>query len=331
MMKLTLSQIKAATFGAARIQEIDGKTLFFRFSEAQEAVYRNQSNVDFYNKTFDTAGVRLEFRSDCTQLTLGVECVRSNYDRCFAFDLYADGKPVGQLAGRTVNSTPAVLSGCFALPEGEKTVCIYFPWCAAGRLLELSLNDGATFAPVTKPVKLLMFGDSITHGVHSDRSALTYATRLTDALGAESRNKGIGGEFFRPELAEAKEEFDPDYITVAYGTNDWSKTPRETFDRNSKAFYHALAAKYPQATIFALTPIWRTNHDATDKQMGPFTHVEEHIRAIAAEIPQMKVIYGFDLVPHDIRLYDDHYLHPNAEGFGYYAANLLEAIKPYLK
>ena len=51
--------------------------------------------------------------------------------------------------------------------------------------------------------------------------------RLADALGAEEVNKAIGGECFFPELAATKEDFQPEYITVAYGTNDWSRKSAE--------------------------------------------------------------------------------------------------------
>lgn len=60
--------------------------------------------------------------------------------------------------------------------------------------------------------------------------------RLADALGAEEVNKAIGGECFFPELAATKEDFQPEYITVAYGTNDWSRKLAEEFQTNCRAF-----------------------------------------------------------------------------------------------
>ena len=55
---------------------------------------------------------------------------------------------------------------------------------------------------------------------------------------AEEYNKAIGGDVFFPSLAATREDFEPDYITVAYGTNDWSKCPREALEENCKNFYN---------------------------------------------------------------------------------------------
>ena len=43
------------------------------------------------------------------------------------------------------------------------------------------------------------------------------------------------------------------------------------------------------------------------------------------------VIDGLSLVPHDSRYFYDARLHPNAEGFGHYFANLIGAVRQTLK
>ncbi len=52
-MKLNLSQIKDITLGAVRIEEIDNRIHFYRFTKAQEELYKNR-NANFYRKTFAT-------------------------------------------------------------------------------------------------------------------------------------------------------------------------------------------------------------------------------------------------------------------------------------
>ena len=81
---------------------------------------------------------------------------------------------------------------------------------------------------------MIMFGDSITHGYDALNPSFSYANRLADLLNADFVNKGIGGERFFPTLAQLKDDIEPDYITVAYGTNDWAHSPKEVFDKNSK-------------------------------------------------------------------------------------------------
>ena len=136
---------------------------------------------------------------------------------------------------------------------------------------DTKVNPRKTFAIISHPdagkttltEKLLLFGDSITQGYDSADPARSYASRLTDALCAEGINKGIGGERFYPALATLRDDFLPDYITVAYGTNDWSSSAPEVFQTDCRAFYENLRALYPDVKIFAMRPLWRPDGDRT--------------------------------------------------------------------
>lgn len=330
-MKLSTEQIKSVTMGAARVKESDGKVEFFRFTEAQEALYLRESPHDFYKKTFTSAGIRLEFETDSSWIDLSMEVGAVSSNGFFGYDIYADGIFVGQLGGKLGADPLIQVFGHFDLGDGKKKVAIYFPWNATSRLVALELEEDATLSPVVKDVHMLIFGDSITQGYTTLEPAKSYASILTDKLNAEARNKGIGGEFFRGELASTKDEdIHPDIITVAYGTNDWSKQTKKDFHASTKAFYENLSAAYPDAKIFAITPIWRTNYEDQTKAVGNFFHVEEYIKEVTAPLPNVTVIPGFDLVPHDITLYWDYYLHPNKEGFVIYAENLYREISKHL-
>lgn len=66
----------------------------------------------------------------------------------------------------------------------------------------------------------------------------------------------MGSDRFFPELAELRDDIQPDYIVVAHGTNDWrSNRTREWFQEKSKKFFYALQENYPNAKIFAISPI----------------------------------------------------------------------------
>ena len=68
-MKLTLDQIRSVARGAVRIEESNGSSQFYRFSEEQERLYKLH-NEDLYKKTFATAGIRLDFVTNSTRLGL---------------------------------------------------------------------------------------------------------------------------------------------------------------------------------------------------------------------------------------------------------------------
>ena len=122
-----------------------------------------------------------------------------------------------------------------------------------------------------------------------------------------------------------KDSFTPDYILVAYGTNDWRKLPRDAFFRDVKAFFENLNAAYPGIRTIVITPIWRSNlHAETDFES--IQEVIDAIRAAAAGRPDTTIIDGMPLVPHDVSYYADYGCHPNDEGFRHYFENLWKQL-----
>ena len=178
---------------------------------------------------------------------------------------------------------------------------------------------------INRETYIYVYGDSITQGYDAVRPSNRYAARLADFLGAVEYNRAIGGEIFVPELVERELSLSPDFVSVAYGTNDWSTTDGESFSENARRFYRALSEAYPKAKIFALTPIWRANFE-DEKPFGAFSLVEERIREATRELPNVTVIGGFDLVGHDRALFADLRLHPRDAGFHQYFENLSKKI-----
>jgi lysophospholipase L1-like esterase len=222
-----------------------------------------------------------------------------------------------------------IFGGKYNLPEGTKTLQIYFPWGSAGVLRYLELDDGSSVIPTVRPNRMLIFGDSITQGYDAVYPSHSYAAVLADHLNADARNKGIGGDFFCPGLIDEEETTDPNYITVAYGTNDWYfKTPEE-IESNAREFYGKLAKLYPNAKIFAITPIWRIS-EREKRPGGDFAQMASVIRRAAEGLANVNVIEGYNLVPHDPKLFLDGGLHPAESGFAYYAERLFAKIKEYI-
>ena len=331
-MKLTHEQIKSITLGAAYIDFIDGKTVFHRFTKEQEKLYQSVSE-NFYNKTFATSCIRLEFETDSSNLFIKTQIKPRSSRTYYAHDVFVDGNICGTLNG-TLNSTDAIIvSKEFALGEKgkSKTVRIHLPWSCSSDIIELSLNDGAYIKPIKKSYRILCFGDSITQGYDAESASGSYASKLTLNFDAETRNKGIGGEIFRPELAKLKDsDFTPDIITVAYGTNDWAtEVPKNAFCDRINAFFDALAKNYPFAKIFAISPIWRADWQDIHT-LGSFSCVKEELSTVAKKYQNVALIDGFEFVPQKCELFSDKYLHPNEDGFSYYANSLINELKKHL-
>jgi len=333
-MKLTGEQIRTVTIGAARVEEIDGAMHFYRFTEAQEDYYKHQTyNKGFYGKVFSTAGIRLEFVTNSRSLSLKLEARQTPTTvtrKFFYASVFCNAEKLGRIGSDEVDE--GLFENSYSLPEGENTVCVYLPWGVVAILHDLSLDDGATLTPVKKKYKMLQYGDSITHGYDVREPQNSYASIVADAFSADARNKAIGGEIFQPTLATLRDEgFDPDYITVAYGTNDWSHADSyEELMNACRGFYHNLAANYPNAKIFAITPIWRGS-EQEKRPVGPFPIVSEIIRDAVSDLENVTVIDGYGFVPQDPACFSPDLLHPVDLGFSHYGKNLVAELKKYIK
>lgn len=334
-MLLRFSQIKEMTQGAVRIVQEDTGIRFYRFTQEEEALYEPRDGL--YAKTFAPAGIRLEFETDATSLALEVNAYMVTSRSYFRVDVLKDGVMLGGIQNYPAdvqNGTYpgekyplGVYSGTFSLGEGTKRVTVQLPWSVPCELRKLELT-GATYAkPLPRKRKFLIYGDSITQGYDTLFPSLAYAVRLCDHLEAEGFNKAIGGEVYCPALAEAPSGVEPDVIFCAYGVNDWHQLTQPEFEDRCRRFWSAICAKYPGAEKYALTPIWFL--PAGETAFGSFENVEKTIRSVLEEFPEVKVLRGWDFVPHDPECYGDGRLHPNAEGFAEYCKNLLKALKPY--
>lgn len=339
-MKLSIEQVKSITKGAERITEEAKGFCFYRFSEEEGEFYRERAkekNDPFmYERTKYTAGIRFLFRTNSKTLTLKTILSMAGSRRYFSFDVYVNNEPIGYIDNFSEMGLPQnyittevpiaeSYEKIFELGEGDKTVCVYFPWSMIAMIQEVSIDDGAYIEAIDLKKKIICYGDSITQGYDVQRSSLRYAARIAEALGAEEINKAIGGERFVPGLVEIKVDYQPEYILVAYGTNDWTHHGFDVFQGNCKAFLKAVSENYPDTTIFVLTPIWRGDM-MQEKKSGEFEDVGKYIKEFAVPYKNIHVIDGFDLVPKDGTYYADGWLHPNDKGFMCYYENLKKQI-----
>jgi len=331
-MKLSFEQIRDITNGAETVAKGVDAVQFFRFSKAEQHLYSETEN---YRKVFSTAGVRMDFRTDGDSLYLKIKTSVATSRTYFSMDIIENGKYIGsiknfddEVCDSDYTQTEFPLGGFmgkFSLAEGDKHISIIFPWSVATEIEELEIKNSTYIIPVKSGKKVMVLGDSITQGYDAMYTNNAYAVKLRDVFDAEVYNKAIGGEVFFPELVNAQRGIAPDYITVAYGTNDWSMREQDDFKVRCNDFFSNLAKAYPKALIFSITPIWRSDYKG-ERKFGDFFDVEEYIKKVCSEYKNIKVISGYDLVPHNERMYADLRLHPNDNGFKYYRKNLKKEI-----
>lgn len=337
-MKLVLEDYKKITLGCARVAEENGKIRFHRFTENEEIFYKERDRErgsNFSARCSAPAGVKLRFATDSKSLKIAVTTAAATSRSYFSFDVFENGKLLGFIdnfkeeklfENYTEQQFPlGRYEKSFVLSGGKNEITVYFPWSVFIDDIEIELDDGAEIEAVRPKKKILVYGDSITQGYDALRPSNRYAARIAEFLDAEEINKAIGGEIFVPGLVEEKLDFEPDYISVAYGTNDWSTTDGKDFCQNAKSFYESLSQNYPNVPIFAITPIWRLNFEES-KPFGDFFSVEKIIRELTSSLANVKIISGFELVGHDKRLFADLRLHPRDRGFDEYYENLSKKI-----
>lgn len=339
-MELTFEQIKAITTGAVSVEQESDGIHFCRFTPEQIPLRQPRVRM-FAEKMTSSAGIRLSFRTDSPTLYLRTTVIPGSACKFFSFDLLVNGVYTDSLENFSHLEIPentndlicelGTYEKTFALGSGTKEISLYFPWSVTPILEELSVEDGSSVISNIPSKKLLVYGDSISHGYNTFYSSKHYVSQLARALDAQVFNKGIGGTTSFPEMALAREPFEPDYIVVAYGSNDWDRHDADFFTQQYRAMLQTIADNYPQAQVFAITPIWRGDEGRRERKMGPLFAVDQHIRTIAADFPNVTVITGMDLVPHDQRYYADVELHPNDSGFAHFFNNLWPKIEVALK
>ncbi len=321
-MKLSFEQLKGIARGVDRLEEVEGGVQFFRMTAAQKQYYLNYNNIEKANKTDSTSGVKLAFYTDSQSVKFSARFTDGSSRAYAYFDIYENGAMIAHGGSDKENEAEMEVK----LLPGESLVEIYFPWSKGVILTSFELDDGATLKPHIRSKKLVAYGDSITHGYDAIYPSLSYANRLGNLLDADVHNRGIGGDTFSPELAKRDDVDSPDFVTIAYGTNDWSMCTMEKFEANCRAFFQIIHERYPESRVVVIAPIWRGDSDRETAMARPISDVYKLFCEYTKDYDHFTVVDGWNLIPHLPEFFADRILHPNDQGFGPYAENLYKEI-----
>lgn len=322
---LSFEEVKSITQNVLAVREVGDHTYRFdRFTEAQYAIY----GQTFYGGAHCAPTACFDFVYDGSLIKFDFLPVYHTSRAFVSFDLYADG--VMEYTMYTYTNGEGQTMFEYSFPDRKKRrVQIFFPFSAGVEIHNVRLDADATFAPTPTAgrMKLLILGDSITHGYDARQSSLAYSTAVARYFDAVALNQAVGGYFFNADMLDEDLSFAPDVITVAYGTNDWGrcKQDSERYAKNSGAYIDKLCAMYPDAKIFGITPIWRANLDKHPECM-PFEKVYEILEGHYGRHKNVTIIDGRRCVPHIREVYTDG-LHPNTVGQSLYAQAVISAME----
>ena len=312
------NELKQYFFGAVRFEESEGFLFPRRFTEKQSEYTLHDENLTVKAKC--SAGVTIEFETDAERISFDTLLLNSSRFY-YSVDIWVDGSLAFAFSEANVPfGTQKRVD--FSMKKGVKKVAIYLP-CLFETGIANFEADGE-LKPVEKGEKILFLGDSITQGYVAKFTSLCYVSVLARRLGADALNQAIAGDVFDANNIDAELGFLPEKIFVAYGTNDWSLDC--DIKTSSRAFLERLTEVYPSAEIYLILPIYRTDiDDEYNKCRPPFREYTGELKAVAESFSGVKVIDGWELVPHIPKLFDDG-LHPNDLGFSFYTDALMENI-----
>lgn len=315
-MKLSFEEIKTITVGAIDIGQTDEGVCFHKYLPSQINAWEKHDKM-MAERAKTTTGIRLDFHTNSKNLAL-------EFCQGEKFDIYIDGLLRYHIKDGHGKSFSVPLDTPFGEELPESRVTVYLPsHNVPGVLKGIELDDGSYVIPHKFDMKILFLGDSITQGWEAEFDSLSYANRVSRYFNADSVIQGVGGACFFDDCVK-KIPYDPDWVIIAYGTNDFGLYDNaDEFKDKVGTFMSKIHDLYSDKKVFVISPIWRQN--CKTKTSFSFTECR-HIIASEARAKGFVHIDGASLVPPIPDFYTDG-LHPNDNGFSLYAENLIQALK----
>lgn len=219
------------------------------------------------------AGVRLEFVGDAAAVE--IDYVTNSVDPGYrgdgggvTFDLWREGRRVHEQRAELGRNQLQL-----SLKDGggpDERVTVYLPEGLRPEILSLTGIEG-TIAPAPSQPKWLAYGDSITEGWSASGPALSWAMSVARDYQLNAVNLGYAGSA-RGEIpcAEAMAKVPADIISLAYGTNCWSRTVHSTamVEAGFDAFLTVLRVGHPETPIVVISPFVRPEAEETTNALG---------------------------------------------------------------
>ncbi|NLX82833.1 MAG: SGNH/GDSL hydrolase family protein [Clostridiales bacterium] len=329
---LGIDELRAVTHGGLVELAEDGSFCFYRMTDKQYRYFVREEDVRFKHRYVCAAGICLDFYTTARSVRFDYELFEMSDRDIAQIDVCLDGLLIGG-----INQKPELyLSGTIQIeiPEnkdGFRRVTIWLPYMSRVRIKNLSLSQNAVFIPVhekreraslPRRRKLLCYGDSITQGYDALHPSQTYAVRLARYFDWELWNAGLSGYQFDHLLLDEELPFEPDIVTIAFGTNDWNKraSVQEAVEQ-AELYFHKIKRMYKNARVLYISPLWRADIH-TSQGAGGF-HAFCDALLDAAKRCDIPALDGRGIVPHVPEAFDDRNLYPNDWGMSCYSEALI--------
>lgn len=252
----TLALDKRWIFGAVSVEKTDLGLKPWRIPFKELPLFESNPNCQFEpmrQVIADTSGVRLELKTDATQLGLKTNVNETNAD--MLFDLTIDNQLI-----QTVALAPGNNKVFFDnIPAGDKELHIWLSARHSVTLVNLSVNDDAYVEPVDdKRFKWITHGSSITHCIGATSPARTWPAIAARERDFNLTSLGFGaGCHLDQHVARIIRDAEADFISLKIGINiiivgslGW-----RTFKPAVMSFIRTIREKHKTTPIAILSPI----------------------------------------------------------------------------
>lgn len=324
-MKLSNKELEKYYFGALEFEETpDGYLEGFHFSKPQIEYFKKTSDF-WYERCLSSTCKTIEFASDATTISFdykvkwigtrdtielvvdGVIC-----EIVYLKNIYDEGKIELNLPNDDYDTSNGENT------DGLHNIIIYLPSDSTVVIKNFELNASKIVRP-TKKEKVLWLGDSITQGFGTFRSAETYVSIANRLLGYDIINQGIGGYVYDKNSLMKMNDYMPDKIIVALGTNQYGTETMTDIEEYYERLFEVYGTDIP---VLVITPLWRGDNVEGIPTLISFCN---KLKKIIKKYPNIKMVDGFNMVPHLPEYFIDN-LHPNELGAEIYGRNLVNEI-----
>jgi hypothetical protein len=292
------------------------------------------------------SGGRIRFRSDSRNFAVRLEYPNPpQMGNMHAFgqsgvDLYVGGVYIGTAVadkdaapGKVYERTWEDQSGG---PRVERDITLYLPLYMPVKVLGIGVDKDAKIGrakPFALPKPVVFYGTSITQGGCASRPGMSYQAILGRMLDIDFVNLGFSGNGKgEPEVARTVAEIDAACFVLDFAqNNETADSLREVYG----PFLETLRAKYPEAPILAITPIYSSREALESPSSGRLQQMRDLIRLtagrrIANGDRNLQIVEGTDLLgpAQGGGLVDG--THPNDLGFQWMAEGLAARLRKVL-
>lgn len=320
-MKLTEKTLLKLTSGVINYSKESGYITLHRYGKKQiEYMAKPEFDHGWRNWAKFTGGIKLEFKTDSENISF--DYVSScQHERANTVDIYIEKTlhRVYKIENKLKGSVH------FTLPKGEKLVTIYFPNESIFKIKNFVIDGGYRAIKDTRP-KMLIIGDSITQGAGPEIASLSYVNILSREYKYNILDQGIGGYRFEAKDLMKINEFEPERIMIALGTNfydaDMIQRCGYDYEKAVTEFFERLNQLYPNTKKLVMTPLYRTRELDIDR----LNWCRGIIKRESLRYPNTVVVDGETLMPNDpVTLSDG--VHPSTYGSIMIAKNLMKFMK----